>query len=161
MAVEEETLETMEYRLVLVEPGSRKVLTLDGNESRRLPRVRIPMRARPAEQLRKASKSAWGLDVLILDFFPSHDNSPSGAVAELLGQSAGDEFTLVEPMSIGIHELSEQQRAHLADVLGGQTKSPFSRVGWIDEAVAWLESVTQRKLSSKTSIHQLNAGGAF
>ena len=161
MAVEEETLETMEYRLVLVEPGSRKVLALDGNESYRLPRVRIPMRARPAEQLGKASKAAWGLDILILDFFPSHDASWSVAVAQLLSVNASEALSPVAPESIGIGELSEQQRAYLADVLGGHTKSPLSRLGWIDEAVAWLESVTQRKLSSKTSIHQLNAGGAF
>ena len=161
MAVEENMLERMEYRLVLVEPESRKVRVLGGNEGWRLPRVRVPMHTRPAEQVRKASKSAWGLDVLILDFLPSRDTSPRVAVAELLGPSPSDEFTLVAPASIGIDALSEQQRAHLAEVLGGQTKSPFSRVGWIDEAVAWLESATQKKLSSKSRIHQLNAGGAF
>jgi thiamine kinase-like enzyme len=161
MEVEEAILKTTEYLLVLVQPDSRKILVLDSSESCRLPRVRIPQQTRPAEQLRKGSKAAWGLDVLILDFFPSQDASPGGAVAELLGPNPSDELRLVESESIGIDELSEQQCALIGNVLAGETKSPFSQLGWIDEAVAWLEAATQRKLLSKSSIHQLNAGGAF
>jgi hypothetical protein len=161
MAIEEAALETTEYRLMLVQADSRKVLVLDGNEGRCLPRVRIPQQTRPAEQLRKASRAAWGLDIFILDFFLSDDASPHGAVAELLGPNPNTDLSPVEWESVGIDGLSEQQRAHLAQVLAGETKSPFSRPGWIDEAVTWLESASHRKLFSRNSIHQLNAGGKF
>jgi hypothetical protein len=161
MAVEEALLETTEYRLVLVQPDPRRVLALDGNEGWRLPRVHIPRPARPAEQLREAGKAAWGLDLLVLDLFPSQDASPGAAVAELLAPYPGDRLRPVEWESIGTGELSGAHRAHLADVLAGETKGPLSRPGWIDEAIAWLESATQRKLSSRCGIRQLNAGGAF
>lgn len=161
MAGEEVILDAVEYQLVLVQPDSHKVLALDINGDYRLPLVRIPPWTRPAEQLRKACKTAWELDVLVLDFLPAQDASPRCAVVELLGPNVSNDIAPVAPEKIARCDLSELQRAHLASLLAGETSSRFCQVGWIDEAIAWLESATQRKLSSKSSIDQLNAGGGF
>jgi Ser/Thr protein kinase RdoA (MazF antagonist) len=58
-------------------------------------------------------------------------------------------------------ELSEPQRAHVASLLSGDTDSPFAQIGWIEEAIRWIESVTDGKLSSKSGIEQYNVGGSF
>jgi hypothetical protein len=161
MAVEEATRETIEYRIVLVRPHSRKVLAVDDVGGFRLPRVRIPLRTRPAEQLREAVKRAFGLHVLVLDLLAAANGSGPSAVAEVLIPDAIDELHEIGLEQILGSELAEQQRAHLASLLSGDTDSPFARIGWIDEAIEWVESATDRKLSSKTGIEQLNAGGPF
>jgi len=160
MPVEEAMVETTEYRLVLVLPESRNVLAISDVDGYRLPSISIPQWARPAEKLQKAIHVAWKLNVLILDFF---HGSPLCAVAEILvpGQPIG--FKAVSLKQLLISELSEQQRAQIASILAdaSHASSPFSRVGWIDEAITWLEAETGRKLSSKSDIKQYNAGGAF
>jgi hypothetical protein len=161
MAVKEAVLERIEYRLALVRPDSRMVLALETIGAYRLPCVRIPQWTRPAEQLRKAIESLWGLHVLVLDLLPAHDGSPFCAVAELLIPDAHSGLKAVPLDKIASSEFSEQQRAHLVSLLSGDTETPFTQIGWIDEAIAWIVSATQRKLSSKSDIEQLNAGGAF
>jgi hypothetical protein len=46
-------------------------------------------------------------------------------------------------------------------LLSGDTDSPFAQIGWIEEAIRWIESVTDGKLSSKSGIEQYNVGGSF
>lgn len=157
----EATLETIEYRMVLVRPHSRRVLAVDAAGERRLPRVRIPARTRPAEELQKAVKRAFGLHVLVLDLLAGRNGSPLSAVAEVLIPDAISELQEIRLEQMLSSELSEQQRAHLASLLSGDTDIPFAQIGWIDDAIEWMESATHRKLSSKTGIEQYNAGGPF
>jgi hypothetical protein len=51
----------------------------------------------------------------------------------------------------------------LAEVFNGNTVStyPFSRIGWIDQAIAWMEAATGKRLRSKSQIEQYNAGAQF
>jgi hypothetical protein len=160
MPVLETIVETTEYRLVLVLPESRRILAMSDVDGCRLPSVSIPQWKRPAEQLRETVHAVWKLRVLILDFF---DGFPLCAVAEVLvpGQPTGLKAVSLEQVQPS--ELSEQQRAQVASILAGDShaSSNFSRVGWIDEAITWLESETGRKLSSKRDIKQYNAGGEF
>jgi len=160
MPVQETIVEMTEYRLVLVLPESRKVLAISDVDGYHLPSISIPQWTRPAEQLQDAIHAAWKLRILILDFF---HGSPLCAVAEVLvpGQPIGLKAVSLEQLQTS--ELSEQQRAQIASILDSDShaSSPFSRVGWIDEAITWLESETGRKLSSKRDIEQYNAGGEF
>lgn len=160
MPVQEAIVETTEYRLILVLPESRKILAISDVDGYRLPSVSIPQWTRPAEQLREAIHAAWKLRVLILDFF---HGSPLCAVAEVLVPGQPIDLKAVPLEQLQTSELSEQQRAQIASILAGDShaSSPFSRVGWIDEAITWLESETGRKLSSKRDIEQYNAGGSF
>src|SRR5579863_8086742 len=75
---------TTEYRVMLVQPESHGVLALASAGSYRLPRVRIPSMSRPAQQLQKAIKAAWGVNVFILDIYMAVQGTSSCVVAELL-----------------------------------------------------------------------------
>jgi hypothetical protein len=161
LAAEELILEMIEYSVVLVQPHARRVLALDAVGGYRLPRVRIPENTRRAEQLRKAIMNACGLHVLILDLLAAHDGSPLCAVAEVLVPDPNSELEEVKMEQIASPELSELQRARLASLLSGDTDSPFAQIGWIEEAIGWMESVTHRQLSSKSGIEQYNVGGPF
>lgn len=160
MPVQEPIVEMTTYRLVLVLPDSRKLLVIDDFDGDRLPSIAIPQWTRPAEQLQKAIHAVWKLHVLLLEFLQGH---PLCAVAEVLVPGGIAGFKPIPLRQLATSELSEQQRAQIASILDddSQASGPFSRVGWINEAIAWLESETGRRLSSKSDIEQYNAGGAF
>lgn len=161
MAVEETELETIQYRLVLVEPASHEVFALDAGGESRLPRISIPPWTRPAEQLQRVGKAVWGADMLVLDYLPAQDASGCCVVAELVAPNIRNDLQLVPAGAIASCELSGEQRIRLAEILSGRTLSPFARLGWIDEAIAWVESATERKLFAKSRLEQLNAGEGF
>jgi hypothetical protein len=154
-------LESVEYRVILVEPKARAVLALDIGDSYGLPRVRIPKRTRPAQQLQKAIRSTWGLHALILDVVETDGSSLPCVIAELLTPIANRRLEPIAHGQLSCLKLTEGEHFALLSVLGGESKSPFTRIGWLDEAVFWIETATRRKVSSKTDIEQLNSGGAF
>lgn len=160
MPAPEVTAETMEYLLVLVLPEPRKVLAISCADGYRLPTISIPQWTRPAEQLQKAIRAAWKVPALILEFL---HGTPLCVVAEVLVSANPMGLQPVPLHQLHTSEMSEQQRAQIASILAGNwcTNSPLSKIGWIDEAITWLESETGRKLSSKKDIEQFNAGGAF
>lgn len=154
-------LDTVEYRVVLVDPISRGVLARDEEKSARVLRVSIPLRARAVRQVRTELQRSWGIAAVILDFLSAGNNVSPCVVAELLATSIPAGFRVVSAGEIASGELAEQERTHLNRVLGDDVTSPFSRIGWIDEAIAWVEGATGQRLRSKTSVEQHSAGGAF
>jgi hypothetical protein len=161
MAVDQAIVETIEYRVALVDLDSRKLLALDGVGGYRLPRVSILAGTRPAAQLQKAIKDTWGLTVLVLDFVAAENGLSRCAVAEILTREATSELCQVTLDKLLARELCEQEHAQLASLLFDNTDTSISRIGWIDQAIRWVESETSKKLSSKSQIEQFNAGGAF
>ncbi|HEY1500926.1 MAG TPA: phosphotransferase [Acidobacteriaceae bacterium] len=154
-------LDTVDYRVVLVDPVSQGVLTRDEDRSFRVLRVSIPTRTRAVRQVRTELQRSWGIAVVILDFLSAgHSTSPC-VVAELLTASIPAGFRVVSAGELASEELTEQERTHLNKVLGNDVTSPFSRIGWIDEAIAWVEGATGQRLHSKASVEQHSAGGAF
>jgi hypothetical protein len=160
MPVQGALVETTDYRLLLVLPDSRKVLAISDVDGYHLPSISITQWTRPAEQLQKAIRAAWKLHVLTLEFL---EGSPPCAVAEILAPGNPSGLDAVSLEQLHSSELIEQHRQQLIAMFAGQSyaNSPFFRVGWIDEAIAWVESETGRKLSSKSEIEQYNAGGGF
>ncbi|MGH9587230.1 MAG: hypothetical protein ACRD3F_09785 [Acidobacteriaceae bacterium] len=154
------TAETMEYLLVLVLPEPRKVLAISDADAYRLPTVSIPQWTRPAEQLQKTIRTVWRVHAVILEFL---HGTPLCVVAEVLISAESIGLDPVALHQLHTSEISEGQQAQIASMLAGKrcTNSPFSKIGWIDEAITWLESETGKKLSSKKDIEQFNAGGAF
>lgn len=161
MSVEEASAETTEYRVILVQPDLRKILTLETAGEYCLPRVQIPKWTRPTEQLQKAVKARLGLCVFVLDFLATKRDCTYCAIAELLSPNANSELRAVTLENISESELSGDQRAHLESLMDGSFDTAVSRLGWIDDAIAWVENSTQKRLSSKRDIEQFNAGGAF
>ncbi len=159
MPLHQTIVETTEYRLILVLPDSRRILAISGVGGYSLPSIGIPQWTRPAQQLREAIQATWKLHVLILDLFLG---SPPCAVAEVLVLDPPTDLVQTSLDGLQVSELSEHQRDLVASLLAdSHTSTPFNRVGWIDEAITWLESETGRKLSSKREIEQYNAGGSF
>jgi hypothetical protein len=154
-------LETVEYRIAMVQPGSDAILVLDVAGRYCLPRVRIPQWTRPAQQLGKTIRATWGLDVLILNTVKTSDSYGPCVVAELLTKGASSDFKRVTLSGIGNSELSGEERFDVELTLTGKSKGVFSQVGWINEALAWIENASRRKCSSKRDIEQLNAGAEF
>lgn len=161
MATSENTVEMIEYRLVIVQADSSKVLAFDTIGGYRLPSVRIPQWTRPARSLCKAIRSVWGLRVFVLDLFTECAECPAWAVAELLIPNGNSELKPVTLDAVEPSELGEEQWAHMAALLSEASGSSLSRVGWINEAVTWLEKETGKNLTSKENIEQYNAGGGF
>jgi Phosphotransferase enzyme family len=157
----EANLDTVEYRVVLVDPVSRGVLAREEDGSFCVLRVSIPPRTRAVRQVRAKLERSWGIAVVILDFLSAGHNTSPCVVAELLMPSIPTGFRVVSAGEIASEELAEPERTHLNRVLGDDVTSPFSRIGWIDEAIAWVEGVTGQQLRSKTSVEQHSAGGAF
>ncbi|WP_263353402.1 aminoglycoside phosphotransferase family protein [Acidicapsa acidisoli] len=161
MTLQETILETIEYRLVLVQPETRKILALDSTGACHLPTVRVPPWTRPAEQLCKAAKNAWGLQIFVLDLLIDGTSSPNCAVAEVLFANRRTDLKAVRLDMIEDSKLNEEERVQVAKVLSDKTESPLSRVGWIDQAILWIETDTGKKLASRSGIEQYNAGFAF
>jgi hypothetical protein len=152
--------ETLEYRVVLVDPASRLILALDSLDGNRLLRVKIPPCTRAAQQLRRAIRTAWKLEVLILDFPLTEGGSVSCAVAEVLGPNMTSGLKAIALDQLPHSELSASERTDVQAVLTDAMESPVSRIGWIKAAIVWTEDVVGRKVSPY-DIEQLNGGGGF
>jgi hypothetical protein len=159
MSVREIIVETTGYRLVLVLPKSSRILALSGPHGYRLPSVSIPQWARPAKQLCDVILTTWKLSVIILDFLRAE---PFCAIAEVIMSGPLEALEAIALEQLQSSELSEQMLVQIESILANDchTRGPFSRLGWIDEAIAWLESETGEILSSKRDIEQYNAGGS-
>jgi hypothetical protein len=153
--------DTSEYRLLLVDPESRDLCALERGGEYRLIRVTVAQRTRLARQLQVALRNMWGLTVMILECPTTEDGSSPCAFAELLHGKLPAEFRTIQPEQLPSDELSEQERVLLLAMLDGDTKSPSGRIGWIDEAIAWVEAATGRRVSSKSDVEQYNAGEGF
>ncbi len=68
MAIEQAIHDSMEYRVVLVEPDRREVLVqgLAGDSS--LPRIRVPLCSRRAQELLTGIYAEWGLCAFVVDY---------------------------------------------------------------------------------------------
>jgi hypothetical protein len=157
----EANLDVIEYRVVLIDPASRRVLVLTEGPVFRLLRVSIPARARVARQLQRELLRKWGIGLVILDFLSIGEDDTPCVVAELLTTGPSAHFLTASADQIPNNELSDQERMYLLRVLGNDVASPFSRIGWMEEAIAWVEGTTGRQLCTKDNIEQHNAGGSF
>jgi len=154
--------EQVTYRLVLVAPDSGNVLAaLDGNDLR-LPRIAIPRWTRPARHIQHTMHTLWNAKVVILDFLNDCPGSPV-CIAELLSARIPEVLLAVPLDSLGVSELTLQERETLREICSGNSanRGPFSRTGWISEVLAWIQESTHYKLPFTGEIEQHNAGGSF
>src|SRR6202035_5014964 len=128
-----------------------------------LPAVDIATWSKPAEQLQQAIKARWGVSGIVLDFLRSLDRPQACVVVEVFVPNRECELQPIKVSELYVSALDEQWREQLMSALAGGRRSggPFSQIGWIDEEILWLESETGRKVSSKHTIDQYNAGDGF
>lgn len=163
MAIQEVMVDTLEYTIALVIQESRKVLALANCNGYGLPSVEIPLWSRPAEELQKAIRKTWGIHAIILDFLPSVGNVKTVVAAQVLILASEHKLQPVEARSLHSSSMDEEQRKALESLLSDEVeqRSPFARLGWVNDAVMWVETVTSSRLASPASINQYNAGGPF
>jgi len=110
----EANLDVVEYRIILIDPASRKILGYKEDSKFRILRVSIPIATRIARQLRAELLRKWGIGAAILDFPSINEGSTPCAVAELLKTDIPVHFSAARPDEI-------PDRAHKS------AKSPWRR----------------------------------
>jgi hypothetical protein len=156
------------YRLVLISPESRRCLAEEANGTLRLPRVAIPKWTRPAQEVSRIVGDNWALNVVVIDFFGEQYFGPECVVAELL-QSEGEVGlgtgrTWCSVTELVDSELRGSELAMIEDLVAGGTtvQGPFSRLGWLDDAVAWIGAErSARDFHFTGELQQFNANGRF
>jgi hypothetical protein len=152
---------TTEYRGVLIQPESHGVLAFAAAGSFRLPRVSILAMSRPARELQRAIRDTWGIAAFILDTCVAPHGASPCAVAELRSSGISGDLEEVALDRIIGSDLTSEERHDCQLLFEGQSTLPVARMGWINEAINWVASVTGRRFSTENDVEQLNAGGGF
>jgi hypothetical protein len=167
MAFTEQLVRSDQYRVVLILPWSKMVLAERHGESLWLPRIDIPPWTRTAEQLTNMLLTNWNVRSIVVDVLPGSQEISRCAVVEIRTRSwefVVDGFRAVSVDDLDEREMTTDERVTVHSILAGepQDRSPFSRLGWIDEATEWIrESVSDRVVQISDEIRQVNAGGSF
>jgi hypothetical protein len=154
-------METVEYRCVLVRPRSHAVVAIADPDGYYLHRVQIPPATRPAQELQRAIEAKLALNIFVLEIWAAADGLGFCAVAEILTDEMPSSLVEVPVEKLTSSELFEGESQRLEQLFGSRPRSPISYLGWIDEAIAWMESATNRPISPSRNIEQWNAGGGF
>src|SRR5580692_11201401 len=123
-------METIEYRCVLVRPRSHAVLAFDDAGRCNLPRVHIPRATRPAQQVQRAVRAKWGLNIFVLETWETPEDLGACAVAELLTRDNASPLREVSLEQLKTSELLEQEHRRLQQLIEGGPGSPLTRLGW-------------------------------
>lgn len=154
--------ETSPYLLALIIPDGPKILGLRSGNRYALPTVDVPRGQRPAATLQSGIREKWGLTGIVLDILPSPTTLPALVVMELFSSPDHEYLIPLQIQEVDLSSCSDLQKRKLEDVITGRSvDDPFTQIGWIEEAIEWVESATGSKVSSKYEIEQLNAGGHF
>jgi hypothetical protein len=160
MATNAPAVEHIEYRVAVIRPASETVLVVDhGDTNTRLPRVRIPKYTRVTQRLHEAILEAWNIRGVVLDYLQFESSSCPCAVVELLSAETPNAFRAVTLHDV--MDLSEREIASLATLFREKSASSLLRLGWIYEAVNWVEQMTGDRIRSISELVQLNAGANF
>lgn len=154
-------METIEYRCMLIQPHSHALLAFADAGRYHLPRVHIPRPTRPAQQVQKAVKATWGLNIFVLEIWERPEDFRACAIAELMTPESASPLREVPLEQLITSGLFEQDCERLQLLIEGGKGSPLSDLGWIDEAIVWMESATGLRFRSRGNIEQWNAGGGF
>jgi hypothetical protein len=167
MAFTGQLAERDQYRVALVLPWSKMVLAERHGKALRLPRIYVPQWTRNAEQLTNVLLRNWNVRSIVIDFLPGTSEIPRCAVIEVHTRNwefAVDGFLAVSIDDLDEREMTTDERVTVHSILAGdsQDRGPFSRLGWIDEAMKWIrESVFDHVVQFSDEIRQLNAGATF
>ncbi len=152
-----------EYRMVFLDSGSRAILVDPEGATLRLPRVDIPCGSRAARELQQSIKDQLGIDAIILDITPGAREYLTIAIAEIVSLEDCECLTTACIDNFPEDELGPESRRLAESILSGASNAsrPFSRLGWMKEAIHWLGTEVDRSLLQNADIRQYNAGGTF
>jgi hypothetical protein len=152
-----------EYRLIFLQSGSEGVLMHPDGIKLRLPRVRVARGSRVARELQQSARDTFGIDAIILDFIPALESICTFVIAEIASASPGEHLSTASIDDIPEDELEIESRELAKSLLAGvrEQGKPFSRLGWMKEAIHWLSTEVDQDLIQSPGILQYNAGATF
>ena len=153
--------EAREHRILLIDPASLSILASGPHSSARLPRIQIPTQTRITPFLHSALTANWGVRGTVLDYLSFDSGDSPCAVLELLSDKIPAIFREVGVDQLFEEDLSEDERASLLSVVEGKSVNALSRIGWLDEAIGWVEETAGQAIRSRLEIEQISAGGGF
>lgn len=162
-----QTVETVAYKVILVVAASKVVLAIEEGRRFRLPRVFIPKWTRPAEEITKAIQEQWNLNAIVLRILPTREAQPACAVTEVIGSRIAEAYQtfcscVVDAIDKADLDVTEQERVSAVLVGDAGSDGPFSRLGWVQEAQAWIQqSLSDRSVDFSDDVRQYNAGDTF
>jgi hypothetical protein len=155
------------YRVALVLSRSQMILAEPRDQALALPRIGIDQGTRRAEQLAEACYARWHVRSIVVDFLAAGTQELRCVVLEVLTRHWTCSIHGLRPVrvdQIDEQELTNSERDAINDILAGRSvnRGPFTRLGWIDEAEAWIQaSVPDRILEFSEDVRGFNLQGRF
>jgi Phosphotransferase enzyme family len=152
-----------QYRIIFLQPGSQEIWAHWVHGALRLPRIAIPPRTRPAEQLQLAIEDRWGLRSIVLEILRGGCDTGPCAVIEVPRQAPRRGMTATGIDLIACADMTDDARRAVTKILlnRGLIRRPFSRPGWINEAREWVQAAVGREIPLSNQVRQYNAAGNF
>ena len=151
-------METIEFRVAVISADTRKIMSVQTSDGHGLPSVIIPVVGRVAELLQTAMDTTWGVHILLLKTLEAEDGFPPCVIAEQLVAPNNSAFSMICLDSLAVSAIHDRQRSQLAALITGDSVTRFTRIGWIDEAIRWVEASVGSQVSSKRCIQQFGVG---
>lgn len=163
MSPHDTALEQNEYKLVLVKSGSNAIWAERRGDNLCLPRIAVPRWTRPAEKLQEGVETAWHLRTIVLDFLPGKNGHVPCAVMEVLSSEPQGSMVTANIDEITEEEMTSDEREVVKAILAGNVgmRGPFSRVGWIREAIEWMCAEVGHEIAFTGEVRQFNASASF
>lgn len=151
------------YRVVLIDPGSMRILVLRGPHGPVLPQQSVPADKRTAQMLTEAMQLRFDFSTIQLAMLPSHGFDTQCVVHEIvrIREDSRRVLCFEKLENIAQSEIDEEERNLISQIIaaGGNPWGRFGRLGWINELLAMLPP--GRKQSAPYSIRHLNQGIDF
>jgi hypothetical protein len=158
-----DNLQRIEYRAVLIDGHSKRVLAIATAAGLLLPRVSIPPYTRVAESLTEAIALRYNLRTIQLCSLPDREQFSGCAVLEIVDmqQAMCGPLSFVELDEIASNELADEERATVLRVIKGDADElgRFAQLGWLEKLLTRLGSCNDR--GTRPLIRQLNQGIDF
>ncbi|QHN02738.1 lasso peptide biosynthesis B2 protein [Granulicella sp. WH15] len=148
------------FRLVLVVPESKEILVTRNAGEYKLPLCLVPKWERVAASLQQAIFDTWDIKSYLIDLLPGLSSFPDCAVAEILSLPQHNRMVRIRLEQLDDSELSPQQRESIIALFNGDQKErgPLYRIGWLHDAIRWIQDETGQTVSLPAGIRQFNAG---
>lgn len=153
----------VEFRLLVLNDGLIMAEVSRDRPFLRVPRISIPSRARPSEQLQLIAQRRWSIRIFVIDFLVPNGNDSPCAVAEILSGQFDSGLVAIKLEELGPSELQIQEKVTVREVIEGHSRSrgPFCRTGWLLEATGWVRTAIESKSELTGEFRQFNATGYF
>lgn len=156
---------SIEYRIAFVFPSFRKTFAVATGKQYLLPSFHIQDGERPAQPLTRAIRDSWKVQAIVLDIVRTDRPDSPCAILELRAIPDSIYLARLTPVdldAIEADQLGPTERSVIQSLIErtDSDRGPFSRIGWIDEAIAWVEEVTSALGTKLTGeLTQFSSGG--